>query len=70
MPTLNDLNKKCCLTCQHFQGERKLVPIGYGKARIETNDYLGICSLTNSKRNWTAPPSSVKCIYARWVELP
>ncbi|MBQ4480901.1 MAG: hypothetical protein II943_09705 [Victivallales bacterium] len=67
----HELDRKVCLTCQYFKGERRLEVIG-SKLFIDFDKNTGACKL------WHDFPVVVNapgdrcswCHYKRWVELP
>ena len=66
-----DLQKKCCLTCQFFKGQRKVEVIG----RDTFIDYVstqGCCGVFNNTPRLINDPANATsfCRYKRCVELP
>ncbi len=66
-----DLQKKCCITCQFFRGQRRVEVIG----RQTFNDYdkpqRNCCVFNNFPKLINEPANAVSyCRYKHWVELP
>ena len=71
MLKFNNLQKRICVTCEHYQGERHLVPRGTRRKSIEMRGAMS-CRLEPKMHcfpkhllEW-----GVSCVnYARWSEL-
>lgn len=66
-----ELNKECCLTCQHFKVGRRLKSMGRNLF-IEYDATTGSCKLFNNfPRIINCKPTIGSwCHYKRWVEIP
>ncbi len=66
-----DLNRECCLTCQHFNVGRRLKSMEQNLF-IEYDASIGRCMLFNNfPRTINCKPTTESwCHYCRWVQLP
>ncbi|MCQ2351925.1 MAG: hypothetical protein MJ033_00415 [Victivallaceae bacterium] len=66
-----NIEKECCLTCQHFKVGRRLKVMGRNLF-IEYDSVLGACKLFNNfpKGIECRPMTGSFCRYKKWVELP
>ena len=71
MLILRDLSRKWCITCQHYRGERHLVPRSSKRNRIEMKGPM--CCALNPKMHGFPKEImewGVSCInYEKWNEL-
>ena len=67
----NDLQKKCCLTCQYFKIRRKVEIIG-SQVFIDYDSSTGNCGIFNNFPYVVNQPANMTstCRYKRWVQLP
>lgn len=67
----NDLQKKCCLTCQYFKIRRKVEVIG-SQVFIDYDSSTGNCGIFNNFPYVVTQPANMSstCRYKRWVQLP
>ena len=67
------INQQRCVTCQYWQGERRVKTLNSKEKCVEALSFEGECPMFyNGKRmhyNQT-PPNCAGCCYRRWIELP
>ncbi|MBQ9771606.1 MAG: hypothetical protein IJW23_07255 [Lentisphaeria bacterium] len=66
-----DLQRKCCITCQHFRGKRKVEVIGR-QVFIDYESNTGACGVYNNFPKIINEPANMAsyCRYKRWTQLP
>ena len=66
-----DLQKKCCITCQFFRGQRRVEVFGR-QTFIDYDKQQGNCGVFNNVPKLINEPANATsyCRYKRWVDLP
>lgn len=66
-----DIQRRCCLTCQHFRGRRAVEVIGR-QTFIDYDSTTGNCGVFNNVPKLITEPAGVVsyCRYKRWIDLP
>ena len=66
-------NQQRCVTCQYWQGGRRIKTLNSVEKCVEPLSPTGQCPMFSNGKNLNynqTPPNCAGCSYKRWIELP